>query len=182
MAATAGEGVGAWVDRLLGHDPLSDRALDIDYDAYARGEAALAWLNATVDFRSDGGLRARSVGEGLMDAMQDRLRQAGLYVPHVKVLVATSQGSARLGLTRGDGPARWVGSPELPETKDISVMVNARVVTEPAVLREIVEEAAGAAAACLGALARIGRLECFSPPRPVPRHRLTTAGASSGGI
>jgi Ni2+-binding GTPase involved in maturation of urease and hydrogenase len=181
MSATGGEGVGPWVDRLLGHDPLADRGLDIDYDAYARGEAALAWLNATVDVRAEVGLGARAVGEALMEEMGERLRQAGLYVPHVKVLVATSEGNARLALTRGDGPARWVGGPDLlPAEKEISAIVNARAVTEPPVLRALVEDAARAAGIGLGASARIGRLECFSPPRPVPRHRLP-GGVSLGG-
>jgi Ni2+-binding GTPase involved in maturation of urease and hydrogenase len=181
MSATGGEGVASWVDRLLGHAPLADRGLDIDYDVYARGEAALAWLNAIVDFRSAVDLGARSVGEALMGEMGERLRRAGLYVPHVKILVATSEGSARLALTRGEGPARWVGDPDLPAEKEISAIVNARAVTEPEVLRELVEDAAHAAGVRLGASARIGRLESFSPPRPVPRHRLVGGAAMEAG-
>lgn len=177
MSATSGAGVAAWVDRLLGRDPLADRGLDIDYDAYARGEAALAWLNATVDLRAEVGLVARAVGEALMGAIGERLRKAGLYVPHVKVLVATSDGSARLALTRGEGPARWVGDPDLPVEKEISAIVNARAVTEPELLRELVEDAARAAGVRLGASVRIGRVESFSPPRPVPRHRLVGGAA-----
>lgn len=180
MSATEGEGVRAWVDRLLGHDPLADRALDVDYDTYARGEAALAWLNATVDFRSEVGLGARSVGEALMSEMGARLGQTGLYVPHVKVLVATSEGSARLALTRGEGPARWVGDPDLPAEAGVSAMVNVRAVTEPAVLRALVEDAVGVAGVRLGASAQIGRLESFSPPRPVPRHRLASGVSMEG--
>jgi Ni2+-binding GTPase involved in maturation of urease and hydrogenase len=180
VSSTGGEGVASWVDRLLGHGPLADRGLDIDYDAYARGEAALAWLNAMVDFGSPTGLGARSVGEALMAEMGERVRQAGLYVPHVKVLVATSEGSARLALTRGDGPVRWVGDPDLPAENGISVIVNARVVTEPAVLRAIVEDAARGAGARLGASTRIGRLECFSPSRPAPRHRFVDGAPMDG--
>ncbi len=180
VSATRGEGVRAWVDRLLGHDPLADRALDIDYDAYARGEAALAWLNATVDLRSEVGLGARSVGEALVGEMGERLRQTGLYVPHVKVLVATSEGSARLALTRGEGPARWVGDPDLPAENEVSAIVNARAVTEPAALRALVEDAVGAAGVRLGALVAVSRLECFSPPRPVPRHRLALGASMEG--
>jgi hypothetical protein len=181
MSATAGEGVGPWVDRLLGHDPLADRGLAIDYDAYARGEAALAWLNATVDLRAEAGLRARAVGEALMGEMGERLRRAGLYLAHVKVLVATSEGSARLALTRGGGPARWVGDPDLlPAEKEVSAIVNARAVTEPPVLRALVEDAARSAGVRLGASARVGRLECFSPPRPDPRHRLVGDASLEG--
>lgn len=86
LSATGGEGVGQWVDRLLARDPLADRGLDMDYDAYARGEAALAWLNATVDFHLATGLGARSLGEALLGEIAERFRHAGLYVPHLKVL------------------------------------------------------------------------------------------------
>lgn len=179
MTATQGKGVPAWVDRLLGHDPLADRELDLDYDAYARGEAVLAWLNATFDFGKEAGLRARSVGEALASEIAERLRRAGSYVAHVKVLVATSEGSARLALTRGDGTPAWSGDPDLPAEKEVSALVNARVVADPASLRALVESAAGASGMRLGAVVRMGRLECFSPPRPVPRHRLV-AGTRGG--
>ena len=113
--------------------------------------------------------------------MGERLRRAGLFVPHVKVLVATSEGSARLALTRAQGPARWIGDPDLPPEKEISAIVNARAVTEPAALRALVEDAVRAAGVASGASARIGRLESFSPPRPVPRHRLPAAAVPPPG-
>jgi hypothetical protein len=177
ISATRGEGISAWVDRLLGHGAPANATLDIDYDAYARGEAALAWLNATIEIRRADGLDPRSVGECLVEEIGGRAREAGLFVPHVKALVATTSGSARLALTRAEGPARWSGDPDLPPEAELSAIVNARAVTGPEALRALVEEAVAATSVRLDASVDVGRLECFSPPRPVPRHRI--AGPAS---
>jgi G3E family GTPase len=172
LSAARGEGVAAWVDRLLGESALADRGLEIDYDAYARGEAALAWLNASVEVRSAAPIPPRPIGEAILAEIRVRARQAELFVPHAKVLVATSQGSARLAFTRVEGPARWEGDPDRPAETELSAIVNARAVAEPDAFRALVEEAVAAAGPSVGVSLAIGRIECFSPPRPVPRHRL----------
>jgi Ni2+-binding GTPase involved in maturation of urease and hydrogenase len=143
MSAVRGDGVGAWVDWLLGEGVPADRALEIDYDAYARGEAALAWLNATIDVRSENAIGPRSIGEEVLA-----------------------------------GPLRWAGDPNLPPETETSAIVNARAAAEPGVLRTLVEDAVAAAGIRLGASVEIGRLECFSPPRPVPRHRLAVSATA----
>jgi Ni2+-binding GTPase involved in maturation of urease and hydrogenase len=171
-SAVSGDGIAAWVDRLLGIDALADRSLEVDYDRYARGEAALAWLNAALDLRSPRGLVPRSVGEALLGEIAMRVRRAGLFVAHVKTLVATSRGSAQLAFTRADGPSTWSGDPDLPAEEAVSVLLNARVVSDPPVLSALVEEAASAVALRLDAALAILRFECFAPRRPVPRHRL----------
>jgi Ni2+-binding GTPase involved in maturation of urease and hydrogenase len=175
MSAVRGDGIGAWVDRLLGAAAPVDRAVEIDYDAYARGEAALAWLNATIEVRSADAVGPRAIGERLIAEVGAGARAAGLFLPHVKVLVATSRGSARVALTRVDDPFRWAGDPDLAPEREISVIVNARAATEPEVLCGLVEGAAAAAGRRLGASVEIGRLESFSPARPVPRHRLAAS-------
>jgi hypothetical protein len=152
----------------------------VDYDAYARGEAALGWLNATVDLRRASGLSIREAAEALVHEIGGRARQAGLFLPHAKILVASSRGSARLAMTRVEGPATWSGDPDLPAEAELSAIVNARAATEPEALQALVEDAVVAAGRRLGATVAIGRLECFSPPRPVPRHRLADTPSAGG--
>jgi Ni2+-binding GTPase involved in maturation of urease and hydrogenase len=175
MSAPGGDGVAAWVDRLLDEGPPADRTLEIDYDLYARGEAALAWLNAALEIRSETPLGPRVVGEALIAGIATRARQAGLFLPHAKALIATSRGSARLALTGAEAEAHWTGDPDLPAEPELSAILNARAATEPGALRTLVEETVAGAAPRLGAAMTIRRLECFSPPRPVPRHRLAAA-------
>ena len=176
-SAASGEGMASWIDRLLGRTPLADHGLEIDYDAYARGEAALAWLNAAVEVRAAGPVSPRATGEALLEAIRDSARRAGLFVPHAKVLVATARGSARLAVTRASDPPRWEGNPDLPPESAVTTIVNARAVAEPDAFRALVEEAILAAGRAAGAGFAIERMDCFSPARPVPRHRL--AGPSS---
>jgi G3E family GTPase len=173
MSAANGEGVAAWVDRLLGTGRPADRNLEIDYDLYARGEAALAWLNAALEIHSQAPLGPRRLGEALMDGIGDRAREAGLFLPHAKVLIATSRGSARIALTDAERDGSWTGDPDLAPETELSAIVNIRAATEPDALRALVHEAVGAAARQLPASVATLRLECFSPPRPVPRHRLS---------
>jgi G3E family GTPase len=174
-SAVTGEGIAAWVDELLGASGLADRGLDIDYDAYARGEAALAWLNAAVEVRAQAPIRPRAVSEAVVAEIRQRARSADLFVPHVKVLVATSRGSARLSLTRVKGAARWEGDPDLPVETELSAIVNARAAAGPEAFRALVEDALAAAGRSTGASLAASRLECFSPSRPVPRHRLAAS-------
>jgi Ni2+-binding GTPase involved in maturation of urease and hydrogenase len=181
LSSVTGDGVEAWVDRLLGEAAPVLGTLDVDYDAYARGEAALGWLNAVVELRRASGLGVREAGEALAQEIAERARQDGLFLPHAKVLVASSRGSARLALTRAEGPLTWSGDPDLPREPELSAIVNARAATAPEALQALFEDAAAAAGRRLDATVAIGRLECFSPPPPVPRHRLEGATTASGG-
>ena len=116
-----------------------------------------------------------------MEEMGGRARRAGSFLPHAKVLVASSQGSARLSLTHAQGPASWSGNPDLPPEPDLSAILNARMVAEPEALRLLVEDAVAAAGRRLGAELTLERLESFSPPRPVPRHRLPASAMPPPG-
>ena len=178
LSAASGEGVSAWVDRLLGGEGLSDRELDVDYDAYARGEAALAWLNASVEVQAPQPVEPRAVGEALVGEIRQRSRRARLLLPHVKTLVAAGGRSARIALTRTEGEARWEGDAELPAATGFEAIVNARAVAQPEAFRTLVEDAVAAAAKGLGASLAIMRLECFSPARPVPRYRFSGPAGS----
>ena len=178
-SAVSGLGVGEWVDLLLGEPSPASAAIEVDYERYARGEAALAWLNAALQLRAARGLSPRGLGELLLVEIRERARGRGLFLPHVKILVASSRGSARVALTRADGSFDWSGDPDLPAEPGLSVILNARAATSPEDLREVAAEAIAHAARQLGAAFEVDRVECFSPPRPVPRHRL--AAETPGG-
>jgi G3E family GTPase len=179
VSASSGEGVGAWVDLLLGAAAPSDRALDVDYDRYARGEAALAWLNAAIEATASTAMDPRAFGDALIHEIARRSREAALFLPHAKALLATSEGSAWIALTRADGALGWTADRELPPEPQLSAILNVRAAADPDALRALVEQALIAAGHRLGASVEVRRLECFSPPRPVPRHRLASAVAST---
>lgn len=172
MSATLGTGVAAWVDRLLGGGEAGQRDLDLDYEAYARGEAALAWLNTTLDARATLPMAPLELGETLLSSLSEGARRREVALAHAKVLIASPEGSARVAVTSASAIPQWSGDAALGPAQELSAIVNARAGAEPDTLATIVRDAVVAAGGRLGADIRERHFECFSPPRPVPRHRL----------
>jgi Ni2+-binding GTPase involved in maturation of urease and hydrogenase len=177
-SAVTGEGVSDWVERLLAAGAPLGVELDVDYAAYARGEARLGWLNAALSFERGAGLAPRALGEALGASIAAGVRGLASPLAHVKVLVASSQGAARLSLVRADGEWEWSGDPGLPAETALSAIVNVRMVADPDSLARLVRHAAGDAARSLSASVVVDRLESFAPKPPVPRHRLRADGAT----
>jgi Ni2+-binding GTPase involved in maturation of urease and hydrogenase len=177
-SAVTGEGVAEWVDRLLAGGAPLGAELDVDYAAYARGEALLGWLNAAFSFERGAGLAPRALGEALGARIAAGVRALGSPLAHAKVLVASSRGAARLSLVRAEGEWRWSGDPDLPAEAALSAIVNVRMVADPDALARIVRAAAGEAARSLSASVTVERLESFAPKPPVPRHRLRADGST----
>ena len=174
VSAATGSGVAAWVDRLLGGGEVGGHDVDVDYEAYARGEAALAWLNATLDVaaRGPGAIEPRALGDALLASLGESARRQEMALAHAKVLIATSEGSARVAVTSAAARPEWSGDAGLGPARELSVIVNARAGTEPDALAAIVRAAAASAGDLLGLRLSERRFECFSPSRPVPQHRL----------
>jgi Ni2+-binding GTPase involved in maturation of urease and hydrogenase len=167
-AARTGDGVAEWHGWLtLPAAPGGVRALGgLDYDRYAAAEAELAWLNASAEvtggrpFDLDGALAelAAALDRGL----------AGARTAHVKLVAAGTGGVSQRNLT-GAGPG-WDPVRTAPAPMDsATVLVNARVCTEPGLLEHAVRSALGTLAGRLDV--RVTHLECFRPARPVPSHR-----------
>ena len=87
MSAATGQGIAEWVDTLLGTRGAGERILEIDYDVYARAEAALGWLNATVDVTATNDFSPRAIAERLISELQSRCvltRRRGYYLQLAK--------------------------------------------------------------------------------------------------
>ena len=146
---------------------------DVDYAAYARGEAALGWLNATFDVRATTEVGPRELGLALLSGLRDGARRRGVALAHAKVLVASPEGCVRVAVTStGGATPQWSGEPELGPAQELSAIVNARAGTDPETLATIVRDAVRAASDRLLAQTHERHFECFSPLPPVPRHRL----------
>jgi Ni2+-binding GTPase involved in maturation of urease and hydrogenase len=160
ISAATGAGVGAWLDAVL--DAARDgggKRIDVDYDTYAAGEAALGWLNASVELTG-----------GDWEPILRRL-MAAIALPgiaHLKcllksgatILVANQvagRPAAELRRLAGGAPAATA-----------QLTINARIACTPAELRRAVE----AAIAGLGVAGRVKGIRAFAPGRPVPVHHL----------
>jgi Ni2+-binding GTPase involved in maturation of urease and hydrogenase len=167
-AARTGEGVAEWHGWLTLPAAVGGvRALGgLDYDRYAAAEAELAWLNASAEVTAG---RPFDV-DGALDELSAALDRSlsGASTAHVKLIGSGTGGVSQRNLT-GTGPG-WdrVRTAPAPMAA-VTVLVNARVCTEPAVLEHAVRAALGMLAGRLDV--RVTHLECFRPARPVPSHR-----------
>ena len=85
MSALAGEGVDDWLEFVAEQRPAGQHVVEVDYDTYAAGEAALGWLNASVALHARGPVDWQAFAEELLEKIRrevagrgrrDRPRQA----------------------------------------------------------------------------------------------------------
>lgn len=118
--------------------PGNPRVLtDIDYTAYADAEAALAWLNATVQLQSTRPFSVQVWMAAAVHQLNNLLQQYDAWLAHVKMHVETTHGVAKLSLLTGDAPLTWDQQPPESAVWQARVTLNARVVTTPGILREV---------------------------------------------
>jgi G3E family GTPase len=172
MSAMTGEAVSGWVDILLSKQVAGQRILDINYDTYARAEAALGWLNATVEVTASHDFSPRELASSLISHLQRSAIEAGMGIAHLKILVATETETDRISLTDNRGRPQWSGEGTFGNVRQLSLIINARVNTSPAELTRITQDALAASARAFGVSAKVEQLESFSPLPPKPRYRM----------
>lgn len=167
MSAKTGQGVDAWFEIVLSEAAAGRRVTDVDYDVYADGEAALGWLNASVELENDVGRDYSVFLMELMERLRSRLRADGVQIAHLKVALDAG-GELVANLTNNDEPVSLRGS--AGGDGRAKMIVNARAETAPATLRAAVEDCLAASAAGGIRMTRC-TLESFAPGRPQPIHR-----------
>jgi Ni2+-binding GTPase involved in maturation of urease and hydrogenase len=171
VSATRGTGVPSWVDRLLGGGHAGQRNLDVDYTEYARGEAALAWLNLTLDAGSPVAIPPRELALALLSGLSEGARALKVALAHAKVLIASGQGCVRAALTSTIASPQWSSDTVLDPARELTAIVNARAGTAPDTLAALVRDAVATAGERVGAELHERHFECFRPKPPVPQHR-----------
>ena len=171
MSAKTGDGFAALCDFLEQRGDFGQRVMEVDYDIYADGEAELGWLNSQVRVTASQPFELDQLLLDIIRRLRTEFSAIGAETAHLKTI----------GLWEGFyGVANLVSSftePELSlpsncQVSQASVVVNARVATDPADLERLVRDVVRAACAALPAESQIDTLQCFRPGRPVPTHRL----------
>jgi Ni2+-binding GTPase involved in maturation of urease and hydrogenase len=175
ISARTGSGVGEWVDELL-TEQGSGRVLDIDYDAYAEGEALLGWLNCTVGLEG-----AAADGDELLLSIATRvhadLAAEGIEIAHLKLTLTPLDGG---GISVVNA-VRTGTRPELAFALDAGldsgeITLNLRAEAPPEPLESAVRRALQGEGRDRAIRLVVRDLERFRPGRPVPTHRMTAAG------
>ncbi|MPZ16304.1 MAG: cobalamin biosynthesis protein P47K [Luteitalea sp.] len=178
VSARTGSNLDQWFGRLAATTLADRRAMDIDYDMYAEGEALLGWLNATVRIAAPAPVDGNRFLQRLASGIRGRLAADGLEIAHLKMTLTPVEGDdiAALNLVRTDG------EPELSHRLDEAVaegqlILNLRAEGDPNHLHVVVGETLVEASREMGVDATIEHSEYFRPGRPSPTHRMATIGA-----
>lgn len=174
-SARHGAGLPEWFARIFETDLRLSDTPDMDYDIYADGEARLGWYNATIGVTSRGPGDGNALLMALATAIQQRLGAADVEIAHCKMtLSALEMGDdmAALNLVRSDGIPEL--SHRLRDPLDAGeLLLNLRAEAGPDTLQNAVHDALATLAG--GWQLHIVHAEAFSPARPTPTHRMTTA-------
>ena len=158
VSAQTGDGVEAWLDEVLAcRIAPGARVLDIDYDRYARAEAALAWLNmkAVVECRP-----AVSPAR-LLGPLVDRIA-GSVRVVHLKAIDQSESGFLKAAMVNSYDEPQIEGSLDSSPAWRHEILLNLRAVGHPEPVQMAVEEAM----AELGGHIVNQQIACFTPAPP----------------
>jgi G3E family GTPase len=175
VSARHGAGLAEWFQYLATTTQVPRAIMEVDYEAYADGEARLGWLNSTLRLASAKPFDGNQLLRELAAATQQRLNAAGTEVAHLKMTLEPESGLGDLAvvnLVRND----FV--PELSqclqdEFSTGELTINLRAEAEPESLREAMRQAVAQVASTRPDLRTDWQhLECFKPGKPQPTHRV----------
>ncbi len=165
ISARTGEGVANWLDEVLSGDHFPGRrVLDIDYEEYARAEAALAWLNFEGSIeRQDPVSPAQMLGP-VFDRIEAGLTENGIRIVHLKAICESGTGFVKAAICANGQEPEVEGNLDASPAYRHRLRLNLRALGEPGQVQRIVDESLGEF--------RGGRLTCFSPAPPRPERRI----------
>jgi G3E family GTPase len=170
LSAQTGDGIETWIDSVLAGGEAGFHAVQVDYDRYAAGEAALGWLNAVVHLEATGAdADFLSPVLALMAALHRSLRESQTEVGHVKIVVQAGAEQRTANLTNVHGEVLVPDHTPLRGTS-ATLILNARVQAAAEFLdssaREVIAGLPGAAIR-----ATTTEFRCLTPGRPQPTYR-----------
>jgi G3E family GTPase len=167
ISAKTGEGIDNWLEYVLAGEDAGKHIVDIDYDKYAEGEAALGWLNCSASL-SGNEVDWDAFTRSFMQAMSEILDAKNSPVGHVKIMVENGDQYISANLTgRTDTLSfRWSAG----RGNNAEMIVNARVEMSPKELEQVflttLETITNGRIKT-----RINRLRSISPGYPKPTYR-----------
>lgn len=178
VSAKTGAGFDDYYDLLEKEGSFGRPTLDLDYDLYAEGEAELGWLNGSIRFACREEFDLDDLLIEIVGSLRDGLHVVGSETAHLKIIGIGADffGVANL-VSRQGRPESSI--PSRRRVREVDLVINARVATDPDILEEQVRATLLAAAASRKAAVEWRALNRFRPGRPVPTHRLVEISSPS---
>jgi G3E family GTPase len=178
VSARDGTNLDTWFARITNDEQAGGKAMDVDYQVYADGEARLGWLNCTVLLDARKGFDSEKFLKRMAKEVQKRFQARTAEVAHLKMTLSPNSGRldeiAVVNLVRNDFIPEISLRLESPVT-DGQLIINLRAEAAPDVLGTVVREALTASAGAFPTMkATLDHLEHFRPGKPSPTHRFET--------
>lgn len=172
VSALTGEGFDGWFDVVLRRDAAPKPSYDIDYDVYARAEAALGWYNGFALVCSEQKKDINAYIFTLLETIRARCVEQKLNIAHVKAYAVTGLDHAKASVTAEEDTVGFNKRAEF-EADRFNLILNARIEAEPDRLEQLCEKAIRQAAEQMGMHLREYKADCFAPSYPTPKHRIS---------
>jgi Ni2+-binding GTPase involved in maturation of urease and hydrogenase len=169
VSSKTGQGVAAWLDELMsGSLSAGGEILTIDYEKYARAEAALAWLNLEVEVEPKEALSGAVIMGPLLDKLDADFTEVGIKIVHLKAIINSHEGYLKAAIcANGQRPIVEGALVASPASRH-HLLLNLRALGAAAHVRAIVEENVCKIGGSLTGL----RVSCFHPVPPKPERRI----------
>jgi hypothetical protein len=162
------ESVSVWL-QALEHKTQPDTlpSLQIDYALYGAGEAQLAWLDMELEIVSQYN-HAAAEALALMHAVFKNITAKNLTIGHLKFILNRQ---LKISYTTIATPG-WIDISRFENEKSATVLINARVQTNPYILDALLATAIASIASDTHCKIKVKSASAFTPGFPEPVHRL----------
>jgi S-adenosylmethionine synthetase len=142
-------------------------SLDIDYAIYGTGEAKLAWLDAVLNVQTEK-IPAVKAAALLAEIIYEKIRLHELTIGHLKFFIDDGKEQVKISYTTSDEYMQTIVN---GISSKASVIINARVQTEPEILQQIILQSIDETALKANCKIQLQSLSAFKPGFPKPTHR-----------
>ncbi len=167
ISTLTGEGIEDWLESVLAAEEAGKHIVEIDYDKYAEGEAALGWLNCSASL-SGNEINWDEFTRTFMQAISAKFDAIHSPVGHVKMILENGDQYVSANLTgRAETLSfRWSAG----KSNNAEMILNARVEISP---KELEQLFLGTLETVTNGLikTRINRIRSLSPGYPKPTYR-----------
>jgi Ni2+-binding GTPase involved in maturation of urease and hydrogenase len=147
---------------------ISRVTLEIVYDKYGAGEAALAWLDKKISLHTSKPVAINTAFD-LIENIYSAIIRSDYVIGHLKFLLDDNEGWTRKISFTNSRQQRILK--EQKECNHVDILINARVETLPADLGALVNDVITDTISKTGCRIINGKVNSFSPGYPKPTHR-----------
>ena len=166
VSSKTGEGLDDWLNEVLSRSDSGTHITEVDYDAYAEGEAVLGWYNAS--FNLGGDEDWHGFLNTLISKLSSRFQRENAAVGHVKIMIQNSDQYSIANLTGINHTVTIRGN--IKKSDNVKITINARVQMSPEDLEKEIEEEMQSICNHHIRFEKIAS-KCLSPGRPNPTFR-----------